>query len=99
MMAEVRVLGGMRRLLGARSFRVPAPAVRELLDEVAGRGGEGVASAIFGGPDGPARLLHRDLRVLVNGRSIDFLEGLETRLEDSDTVTLHWIGARGFPGG
>jgi hypothetical protein len=46
-----------------------------------------------------ARALSRDLRVLVNGRSVAFLEGLETPVGESDYVTLHFSGIRGFPGG
>jgi molybdopterin converting factor small subunit len=41
----------------------------------------------------------RDLRVLVNGRSILFLDGLATQLRDGDAVTVYLSGARGWPGG
>ena len=44
-------------------------------------------------------LPHRDLRILVNGRSMAFLQGLDTPLEKRDKVTVHLTGARGFPGG
>lgn len=40
---------------------------------------------------------HRDLRVLVNGRSIAFLRGLDTPLRDSDAVTVGLGGGRGAP--
>ena len=42
---------------------------------------------------------NQDLRVLVNGRSIQFLDGRETKLDASDTVSVYYIGIRGWPGG
>jgi molybdopterin converting factor small subunit len=47
-------------------------------------------------PDGR---LNRDIEVLVNGRNIAFLAGLETPLAADDRVTIFRHGARGFPGG
>ena len=95
-MPEVRVLGGVRRILGARTVSARATAVGELLDEIAQRGGAAAAVLLFeqGGP-----LPSRDLRILVNGRAVEFLDGLDTELSDSDRVTIHFMGARGFPGG
>jgi len=42
---------------------------------------------------------HQDLRVLVNGRAIQFLAGRETRLTAEDSVSVYYIGIRGWPGG
>lgn len=42
---------------------------------------------------------NQDLRVLVNGRAIDFLEGRATRLAADDTVSVFYLGIRGWPGG
>lgn len=88
-MAEVRLLAGLRRQLGAKRLESSAPCVRALLEELAARGGEDVRELLFG----------EDLRVLVNGRSVRFLDGLETELREDDDVTLHLAGARGYPGG
>lgn len=41
----------------------------------------------------------QDLRVLVNGRAIALLEGMETRVGADDLVSLYYAGIRGFPGG
>lgn len=49
------------------------------------------------GAEGQA--LDRDLRLLVNGRNALFLDGLDTKLEESDVVTVHFAGSRAFPGG
>lgn len=42
---------------------------------------------------------NEDLRVLVNGRSIAFLEGIATALEADDVMSVYFTGIRGFPGG
>lgn len=41
----------------------------------------------------------KDLRILVNGRSVVFLEELDTKLQQEETVTVYIAGARGYPGG
>ena len=43
-------------------------------------------------------LKHTSIEKLT-GRSMAFLDGLETRLQADDTVTIHLAGARGYPGG
>jgi molybdopterin converting factor small subunit len=43
--------------------------------------------------------LNNDIEVLVNGRNIAFLAGLDTELVDDDRVTVFLHGARGYPGG
>ena len=42
---------------------------------------------------------NQDLRVLVNGRAIQFLDGRATRVGPDDTVSVYYIGIRGWPGG
>ena len=42
---------------------------------------------------------NQDLRVLVNGRAIQFLSGRATALETEDAVTIYYLGIRGWPGG
>lgn len=86
-------------MLGAKQVSAKARGVRALLDEIALRGGEVMARMLFANPADFPRETHVDLRVLVNGRSIAFLDGLDTQLRCDDTVTLHLSGARGFPGG
>ncbi len=102
-MPEVRLLGqAMRSALGAKKLDLPGTNVAEVLDAAARRGGDAMARALFALPDQPSGArgeLHRDLRVLVNGRSILWLDGVSTAVEDTDSVTLHHSGARGWPGG
>ena len=98
-MADVHLLGPLRRRLGAESLRIAAGDVRGVLDGLIERGGDALAGLVYADPDHDAPELHRDLRVLVNGRSILFLEGLATAVSAEDRVTVHLIGARGYPGG
>ena len=42
---------------------------------------------------------NEDLRVLVNGRAIAFLDGVETALAAEDVMSVFYTGIRGFPGG
>ena len=88
--------------MGAKKLDLHGANVAELLEEAARRGGDAMAEALFAlpsQPDGARGQLNRDLRVLVNGRSILWLNGVDTRLKEEDTVTLHHSGARGWPGG
>lgn len=87
-MPTLKLLGGLRRFATA-----PAPpsaaSVRALLDESALP-----RELLF--PEGD---LNRDIEVLVNGRNIAFLDGLDTSLTETDRVTVFLHGARGYPGG
>jgi molybdopterin converting factor small subunit len=87
-MPTLKLLGGLRRFATAP---VPpsAPSVRALLDDSALP-----HDLLF--PEGD---LNRDIEVLVNGRNIAFLDGLDTSLAETDRVTVFLHGARGYPGG
>jgi molybdopterin converting factor small subunit len=87
-MPLLKLLGGLRRF-GAPERRVRGTTVRTVLHESALP-----PTLLF--PDGH---LHHDVEVLVNGRNIAFLAGLDTRLAPDDRVTVFVHGARGYPGG
>lgn len=87
-MPTLKLLGGLRRF-GKAMAPTSASSVRAALDDSPLPQG-----LLF--PDGD---LNRDIEVLVNGRNIAFLDGLETALDDSDRVTVFLHGARGYPGG
>lgn len=95
----MRILGELRRALGAQRLCLGAPCVRELLGALVERGGDALAARFYADPAAAAPTASRDLRVLVNGRSIRFLEGLETPLREGDAVTVYLSGVRGYPGG
>ena len=87
-MPLVKLLGGLRRFGGAERA-VEGSTVQEVLEE-----GPVPVAILF--PDGE---LNRDIEVLVNGRNIAFLAGLDTALSGTDRVTVFLHGARGYPGG
>lgn len=86
-MPTLKLLGGLRRFGGEVS--ASAPDVRSLLDD-----STLPPELLF--PEGD---LNRDIEVLVNGRNIAFLDGLDTSLSATDRVTVFLHGARGYPGG
>lgn len=49
--------------------------------------------------DGLGLEANRDLQVLLNGQDTVHLQGLETAIQEEDSVTLLVTGVRGFPGG
>lgn len=87
-MVVLKLLGGLRRF-GRSQRRIAAATVAEALRE----------ARI------PPGLLYRkgqlndDIEVLVNGRNIAFLTGLDTPLAADDRLAVFLHGARGFPGG
>jgi len=85
-MPVLKLLGGLRRFGGGQQ-QVSGKTVRDVLGRLP-------AQVLF--PEGG---LNRDLEVLVNGRNISFLAGLETALAPDDRVTIFLHGARGYPGG
>jgi len=87
-MAVLKLLGGLRRY-GAAESQVGATTVRAALSA-----GPLPQPLLF--PDGR---LNRDVEVLVNGRNVAFLSGLDTPLAADDRVTVFLHGARGYPGG
>jgi molybdopterin converting factor small subunit len=87
-MPVLKLLGGLRRC-GAGARSLPGASVREVLKR----------APVPHGLLLPNGSLNRDVEILVNGRNISFLAGLDTSLEPDDRVTVFFHGARGFPGG
>ena len=98
-MPQVKLLGGLRSKVGAEAIDLEVDTVQDLLQALIERGGDDLAVLFYDDPSADPLEPHRDLRVLVNGRSIAFLAGLDTALERKDTVAVHLSGARGYPGG
>ena len=70
----------------------PAPTVRALGEELCGRFGAKFRAEFFS-PAGDE--LGERVIVMVNGRRVDFLSGLDTPLKDSDTVQIFPVVAGG----
>ena len=95
--AEVTYLGKLRKLAGVTKEQVDQPQVSKILKELAGCHGPELRGLLF--TNGDSSELNGDIEVLVNGRNINFLDGLATTLGEEDRVTILYHGARGFPGG
>lgn len=81
---RVRIFAGLRPLVGAKEVEVePADTRRNMLEKL---------TAAY--PALGERLLDQDgdlqssIHVLVNGRNIRFLDGLDTAIQDGDQVAL-----------
>jgi len=87
-MPMLTLLGGLRRF-GSREQHVSGATVGDVL----------AAAPVPQHVLFPGDELNRDIEVLVNGRNISFLAGLDTKLSAKDRVTVFLHGARGYPGG
>lgn len=87
-MPVLKFLGGLRRLV-----KGPQPVTAETVRSAL-RAAALPQEILF-----PDDELNRDIEVLVNGRNISFLSGLETALNADDQVTIFLHGVRGYPGG
>jgi molybdopterin converting factor small subunit len=87
-MPVLKLLGGLR-CFGAEEQYVSGSTVAAVLDH-----GPVPHAILF-----PNGALNQDVEVLVNGRNIAFLDGLNAPLAEEDRVTIFVHGARGYPGG
>jgi molybdopterin converting factor small subunit len=93
-MAFVTFLGGIRRAAGRATVAVEADTVAGALAVLGASVGSGFAGLLE--RDGA---LLPDVEVLLNGRNIAFLDGLDTLVSPADRLTVFYSGLRGFPGG
>ena len=93
-MPVVNFLGEIRKAAGRPSVEIEAETVVRLLAAMGSAVGPGFAGLLS--RDGA---LQPDVEVLVNGRNIEFMQGLATALRPSDQITIFYSGVRGFPGG
>ena len=94
-MATARVLGGrLRKLAGGAELSLEGSSVGELLRALATKAGPTMEALLFANG-----ALSRDARILKNGSNVALLDGLETEIEEHDTVTVYFFGQRSFPGG
>lgn len=96
-MAEVRYLGKLREITAVAQEWVEGPQVGQLLGRLSKKHGPRLGELLFA--NGNAAELNQDVEILINGRDIDFLDGLGTDLVEKDRVTILYHGIRGFPGG
>lgn len=85
---KVQTIYELKRILGRREVELPisqGSTLKDLLGEMVEAWGDELASRLFE-PDGQRLLSH--IRILVNGQSIGFLDGMETVLQDGDEVLI-----------
>ncbi len=81
----VRLFTSLREVAGTKETAVEGESVRQVLDELVRTYGEKFRNAIFDAETGKIR---RYYSVLVNGRNVYLIDGLDTRLQDGDTVSI-----------
>lgn len=81
----VKLFTSLREIAGTKETTVDCESVRETLDQLVRTYGDKFYNAIFDRDTGKIR---RYYSVLVNGRNIYLLEGLDTRLKDGDNVSV-----------
>ncbi|MGI6285864.1 hypothetical protein MHOCP_02950 [Moorella humiferrea] len=81
---EVELLGLLQRAAGASRIEVEASTVGQLLAAILSRFGANLRQELMT----PEEKLKTGIAILVNGRNINFLQGLETPLNPGDKVTI-----------
>jgi len=85
---KVYTILALKKILGQREFEVsiaPGSTVKDLLSWMVNRWGDKLSSHLF--QSGSDRLLPH-IRLMVNGRGIEFLNGMETVLQDGDEFLM-----------
>jgi len=81
---QVQLFATLREVTGTSRLTVHASSVGEVLSFLVRTYGEALSRRLLT----PTGDLQETIAVLVNGRNIRFLQGLDTLLEAGDTVTL-----------
>ncbi len=82
---ELKLFAGLREVSDKEKFDFSAKDVGELISKLV-EYNDVFAEKIYSDSDG--KDIREGYSVLVNGRNIKFLEGLETPLEEGDRVTI-----------
>lgn len=81
---RIRLFSFLRAAAGVPETPGQAGTVRELLDQLVQQFGEPLRRQLFT----PGGELRPDISILVNGRNIVFLDGLDTALAPGDEIAL-----------
>lgn len=88
MKVKIYTILALKKILGQREFEVsipPGSTVRNLLSWMVDKWGDSLSPHLFN-PGSDALLPH--IRLMVNGRSIEFLDGMDTVLQDGDEFLM-----------
>lgn len=79
---------GIKDIIGEREVEIDVPdnsSLSGLLTEIVNRWGNGISEVIL---EAGGKKIKSHLRLMVNGRDISFLDGLDTKLKDGDEVMI-----------
>ena len=85
---KVYTILALKKILGEREFEVsipPGSTVKDLITWMINKWGDKLSSYLFQ-PESDRLLPH--IRFMVNGRGIEFLNGMETVLQDGDEFLM-----------
>jgi molybdopterin synthase sulfur carrier subunit len=85
---KVYTILALKKILGEREFEVSVPpgsTVKDLITWMINKWGDKLSSHLFQ-PESDRLLPH--IRFMVNGRGIEFLNGMETVLQDGDEFLM-----------
>ena len=88
MKITLHTIFGIKDVIGQRLTEIelpPGSTVGDFLTYIKERWGDELANRLFD-PDGGAVLPY--VRIMVNGQTIEFLEGMETPLKEGDEVLI-----------
>jgi molybdopterin converting factor small subunit len=98
-MIKVRIYGRLSSLTDSSEIEIPSNGirtVRDLLERIRERGGERLYKAIV---DEKADDIRVGVILVVNGKSITLMNGLDSELKDQDDVYIDTIGFIPLEGG
>lgn len=85
---KIYTILALKEILGEREFEVSLPpdsTVKDLLSWMVCKWGDKLSSHLFR-PESDRPLPH--IRLMINGRSIEFLNGMDTILQDGDEFLM-----------
>lgn len=85
---KVYTIMELKKICGQREFEFPIPqgsTIKDLLSLMINKWGERLSDQLYK-PGSDSILPH--IRLMVNGRSIEFLKGMETVLQDGDEFQM-----------
>ena len=86
---KVHTILDIKKLIGKGEIEITVPkgsSLKEVIIGLVGTWGEGLRSRLLES-DNPLRV-HPTIRLMVNGRDIAFLGGMDTVLEDGDEILI-----------
>lgn len=88
MSVKVQTILDLKRIVGKGEVELPVPegsTVADLLRNMTERWGEELSSRLF---EPETHRLFSHIQIMVNGRAMAFLKGMETVLQDGDDVLI-----------